>query len=215
MLKNEISGTQRIAPNVEEANEILANNFFNRLTKTNVYVYFISYTAILCYFIYYSLNHMSILNFLCALASGFFVWTFVEYSMHRFSFHYKSSYSAIKLFTFLFHGVHHAYPRDISRSITPLFMSALIAISFFIIFKKISPIYSEGIFSGFILGYLLYTIIHDSTHHFALNYPALKQLKINHMNHHYYNTNKNFGVTSPLWDFVFGTYSSRTTKFED
>ena len=58
----------------------------------------------------------------------------------------------------------------------------------------------------FILGYLVYDYIHYATHHFPMRHPALHFLKRFHLQHHYGAEGLRYGVSSPLWDRVFGTY---------
>jgi len=132
-------------------------------------------------------------------------WSFVEYTTHRFVFHWTPQNRFLKLLVFISHGVHHAYPQDVSRSITPLVISLPLASIFYFLFTLVFNTYAGGVFTGFLLGYFLYTIIHDSAHHFPMNYPVLKQIKRNHLRHHYFDDSKNFGVTHAFWDLVFKT----------
>ena len=39
-----------------------------------------------------------------------------------------------------------------------------------------------------------------------MKHPALHFLKVYHLRHHYGADGKRYGVSSPLWDRVFGTY---------
>jgi sterol desaturase/sphingolipid hydroxylase (fatty acid hydroxylase superfamily) len=55
------------------------------------------------------------------------------------------------------------------------------------------------------MGYLIYDITHYATHHFPMRGKVLKFLKRYHMQHHYKTPDQRFGVSSPLWDWVFGT----------
>jgi sterol desaturase/sphingolipid hydroxylase (fatty acid hydroxylase superfamily) len=61
------------------------------------------------------------------------------------------------------------------------------------------------LFAGFMLGYLAYDLIHYATHHFTMRSGAAKYLKRYHMQHHHKTPEQRFGVSSPLWDAVFGT----------
>jgi sterol desaturase/sphingolipid hydroxylase (fatty acid hydroxylase superfamily) len=60
-------------------------------------------------------------------------------------------------------------------------------------------------FAGFIFGYILYDEIHYATHHAPMKGPVGRFLKQYHVLHHYQNPAKRYGVSSPLWDYVFGT----------
>ena len=62
---------------------------------------------------------------------------------------------------------------------------------------------------GFIIGYLIYDYIHYSTHHFPMRSGLAKYLKHYHLKHHYSGEGGRYGVSSPLWDWVFGTDPSR------
>src|SRR5438045_2776948 len=43
---------------------------------------------------------------------GVVIWSFVEYTMHRFVFHYEPKTRWGQTLHFLVHGVHHDYPSD-------------------------------------------------------------------------------------------------------
>jgi hypothetical protein len=89
---------------------------------------------------------------------GILIWTLVEYTMHRWVFHYQPTSRWGKQFHFLLHGVHHDYPKDASRLVMPpvvsiplaLFFSAL----FFLAFGRVAP----AAFAGFLGGYLFITM---------------------------------------------------------
>ncbi len=55
------------------------------------------------------------------------------------------------------------------------------------------------------LGYLIYDITHYATHHFTMRRGIFKFLKRYHLKHHYKTPDLRYGVSSPLWDWVFGT----------
>jgi sterol desaturase/sphingolipid hydroxylase (fatty acid hydroxylase superfamily) len=57
------------------------------------------------------------------------------------------------------------------------------------------------------VGYTIYGLVHHVIHH-RRNSPTnkyLNDLRAWHMRHHYSPRSGNFGVTTPLWDHVFGT----------
>ena len=67
------------------------------------------------------------------------------------------------------------------------------------------PYWIAPTFAGFITGYLIYDMTHYATHHWAMRSGYLKFVKRYHMQHHYKTPDRRFGVSSPLWDMVFGT----------
>lgn len=145
--------------------------------------------------------HFAILTFM----AGLFIWTLLEYLIHRFVFHYHPKSERGKRISFLIHGVHHGYPRDKTRLVMPLPVSVPLAILFYFVFKFIFGEYYLTYYAGLVVGYLCYDYIHYATHHFPMKKGIGKFLKVYHLKHHFRNENKSFGVSSPLWDYVFGT----------
>ena len=60
-------------------------------------------------------------------------------------------------------------------------------------------------YAGFAVGYLAYDGTHYAVHHFKQTSRIGKFLKRHHMLHHHADHDGGFGVSSPLWDYVFGT----------
>ncbi len=150
------------------------------------------------------------LYILLAFIAGLFIWTFTEYAMHRFVFHFKPRNSFQERISFLFHGVHHAQPQCKTRLVMPLPVSIPLALAFYGLFYLILNIllrvnWLDPLFSGFVTGYLIYDLTHYATHHFPMRSGYLKFLKRYHMQHHYKAPDKLFGVSSPIWDYVFNT----------
>jgi 4-hydroxysphinganine ceramide fatty acyl 2-hydroxylase len=141
---------------------------------------------------------------------GILVWSFTEYTLHRFIFHFVPKSGWGKQIHFLFHGVHHDYPNDSTRLVMPPIVSIPLAALFYFLFTKIlGAYYLPPFFAGFIAGYLSYDLTHYAVHHFGLHGKISLYLKQQHMRHHYMDPDNNYGVSSPLWDFVFGTYAKR------
>ena len=136
---------------------------------------------------------------------GIFMWTFIEYVIHRFAFRYNPKSERGKKIHFLVHGIHHDYPRDSTRLVMPLLVSIPLAVFFYFIFLLIFGTYYLNIYGGFVFGYLAYDSIHYATHHFTMKSGMSKFIKEYHLKHHYVNPGKSFGVSNPLWDYVFRT----------
>jgi sterol desaturase/sphingolipid hydroxylase (fatty acid hydroxylase superfamily) len=141
---------------------------------------------------------------------GLAFWTIAEYMLHRFLFHFAPRNAWQERISFLFHGVHHAQPQCKTRLVMPPAVSIPLAAVFYGLFWLIvgviigAPQWVAPLFAGFILGYIAYDMTHYSTHHFPVR-GYFRFLKIYHMNHHYKTPDMKFGVTSPVWDRVFGT----------
>ena len=142
---------------------------------------------------------------------GVFVWTITEYIVHRFVFHFEPSSPEMQRLFFLFHGVHHAQPQCKTRLVMPPIVSIPLAAFFYGLFYLLLVVvlgaqaWLAPMFAGFVTGYLAYDLTHYATHHFPMRWGFLKYLKRYHMQHHYKTPSQRFGVSSPLWDIVFGT----------
>jgi sterol desaturase/sphingolipid hydroxylase (fatty acid hydroxylase superfamily) len=155
--------------------------------------------------VYFGYNKCSVQYGTLFVLIGILLWTILEYIIHRFIFHYMPSSENGKKIHFLVHGVHHDYPRDSTRLVMPLIVSVPLAIIFYLLFFYTAGNYNLNFFAGLVIGYLCYDSIHYATHHFKMNKGISKFLKEYHLRHHYNDPSKSFGVSSPLWDYVFGT----------
>ncbi|HVN55541.1 MAG TPA: sterol desaturase family protein [Anaerolineaceae bacterium] len=146
---------------------------------------------------------------------GVLVWSFSEYNLHRFVFHFRPRSPRQERVIFLFHGVHHAQPQCKTRLVMPPIVSIPLGVVFYALFTLIasllgSPHWAPPLISGFTFGYLTYDLTHYATHHFPMRWGFLKFLKRYHMLHHYRTPDQRFGVSSPLWDVVYGTMPVET-----
>lgn len=62
---------------------------------------------------------------------GIFIWSLVEYSMHRWVIHYEPRSTWGKRLHFMLHGVHHDYPNDATRLVMPPSVSIPLALVFY------------------------------------------------------------------------------------
>ena len=149
----------------------------------------------------------SFLTRLAYFILGGFLWTFFEYFLHRFAFHYQPKSVIGKALLDRFHIYHHNDTKDETQVCIPLYISLPAWALLFGIFSLFLGFYKASLFiSGFALMTIIYDIVHFSTHYMPARNPFLKFLKKHHALHHFSDHHKRFGVTSPLWDFVFRTY---------
>ncbi|NQX54524.1 sterol desaturase family protein [Pedobacter panaciterrae] len=193
---------------------IFKHPFLEAISKTRpwvIYTLYIPMVICLVYYAHYAYQYAIGLMALVFLA-GMFNWTLFEYLTHRFLFHFKARTPIAKRLVYIFHENHHEFPRDINRLFMPpvpsLILSATVFLSFYGISSLIlgTPGYGIAFFAGFIFGYLLYVSLHFAIH----AYPPPKYLKVlwrNHYLHHYKYPDHFYGVSSPLWDTLFGTKS--------
>ena len=142
---------------------------------------------------------------------GLFLWTIAEYTLHRFLFHHNPTTPRQERIFFLFHGVHHAQPQVKTRLVLPPAVSFPLAFISFGIYYLIlafllhSPQWVAPLMAGFLAGYLVYDLTHYAQHHFPMHAGYAKYIKRYHMQHHYKDPETRFGVSSPIWDWVFRT----------
>jgi 4-hydroxysphinganine ceramide fatty acyl 2-hydroxylase len=148
---------------------------------------------------------LSILTVAEFFGLGLIIWTLLEYIIHRYAFHYEPKSRIGKQFHFIVHGVHHDYPNDAKRLVMPPAVSIPLAILFYALFAFLFRSNSPAIWAGFVGGYVGYDSIHYAIHHFPMKSGILNQLKQHHLRHHYHDDHLGYGVSSPLWDYIFGT----------
>ncbi len=151
------------------------------------------------------------LGALARFATGVVVFTFVEYFLHRLYFHHNfGDHFEGRLQAFMVHGYHHEFPNDRLRLVAPLLLSLTVATPIALVYYFTAGSYFWlACFAGSIVGYLAYDWIHYYTHHFTPTTRVGKFMRRYHMEHHYKDSNAHFGISSPFWDLVFGTW--RTT----
>ena len=136
---------------------------------------------------------------------GWLTFTWVEYQVHRHVFHLPTYTAWRKNFQYVVHGVHHEFPKDKDRLAMPPLLSITIATILLILLKLVLGDYVFAFLPGFLVGYACYLLVHYVVHVYAPPKNILKILWRNHSIHHYKEGDLLFGVSSPLWDYIYGT----------
>ncbi len=192
--------------NSSESVRMFKSDLLEFFSKVYFFVPLIIYIPVIIYLIYkaFFMAGMSVLLFAALFVAGIFVWTFVEYIMHRFVFHYVPKAKWAYRLHFIFHGVHHDYPNDLKRLVLPPSASIPLALFFYFLYAALLPdTYVFAFFPGFIGGYLVYDMTHYAIHHFNFKSGIWKKIKQHHMLHHYQDPTRGYGVSSDLWDKIF------------
>jgi 4-hydroxysphinganine ceramide fatty acyl 2-hydroxylase len=165
------------------------------------------YMPVVCCMLYLSLwqRKLPILTVAGLFVLGVLLWTLLEYLIHRYIFHYEPKSHLGKRLHYIVHGVHHDYPNDARRLVMPPSISVPLAVLFYILFLLIFGHLAPGVFAGLVFGYVCYDMLHYATHHFPMKRGLWLWLKQYHLRHHYKNDDAGFGISSPIWDYVFGT----------
>lgn len=198
---------------------IFADPFLESLSKTRPWIIYSMYIPLSIYMVYYSTVNFQYSGYLIAalFLTGVLCWTLFEYIAHRYLFHFHAESKIGQRLVYIFHGNHHEYPRDRMRLFMPPVPSIIFATIVFSIIWMLSWLltgtgdYSIIFFPGFLVGYLLYVSMHYAIHAYAPP-KQLKGLWRNHHLHHYKYPEKGFGVSSSLWDTVFGTLPDENEK---
>lgn len=196
---------------------LFKNPFLEMLTKTHPLVIWGMYIPILSYIIYLGATKYDfgttriILTFL----GGALFWTLFEYIAHRFLFHLVSDKPGMQKFAYILHGNHHHYPRDKQRLFMPPVPSLILASIIFGTTYLILGSTAFMFFPGFMIGYLMYGTMHYAIHAWNPPFKWMKPLWRNHHLHHYKNEHNGFGVSTTIWDHVFGTMFDLKNEKED
>ncbi len=194
--------------NKDETVRLFKNDLLESLSKVHWSVPLYIYIPIISLLIYkgFTASELPVYQIALLVIYGIIIWTLTEYLLHRFVFHYQPKGKLGQRIHFLFHGVHHAYPKDSKRLVMPPAVSLILSILFFLLFRKIlGHYYIYFFFAGFLAGYLFYDITHYAIHHFNMHNKFWLYIKNHHSKHHYQNPELGFGVSQPVWDFILGT----------
>lgn len=140
------------------------------------------------------------------LTLGLAVWSFGEYVLHRFLMHEMKG----RGITSREHLLHHADPeRNGGRPVLSWIGIAVVGAVLFLAPGLLLFGYSTGwaTYAGWLLGYGIYQQIHNRAHSHGPRTVYGVWVRRNHFFHHHGHPMLNHGVTSPVWDKVFGTYA--------
>lgn len=190
---------------------IFENRLLEALTRTHfafpVILYLLIALSMLTYAVLYSKLAMWKVCYLFPL--GMFTFSLVEYSIHRWIFHFHAVTEKQLEVKYKIHGVHHEYPRDKDRLVMPPVLSLGMALLFYAVFSFIFDSYVWLFFPGFAVGYSFYLLIHYAVHRYRPPKGILKFWWTHHALHHYKSDDAAFAVSNPFWDYLFGTMPNR------
>ncbi|XP_042062989.1 dihydroceramide fatty acyl 2-hydroxylase FAH1-like [Salvia splendens] len=187
----------------KESPRFFHNDFIERFTRTPWWVVPLFWLPIVWWLVS-SKNG----SHLVVAGGGVLLFSLLEYCLHRFLFHFKTTTYWGNTVHYILHGCHHKHPMDHLRLVLPPPLAALFIITFWYITKLfIAEPYLSALIGGELLGYIIYDCTHYHLHH-AKSFTPLLLKKRYHMSHHFRIHEKGFGVTTTFWDWVFGTLPS-------
>jgi sterol desaturase/sphingolipid hydroxylase (fatty acid hydroxylase superfamily) len=135
--------------------------------------------------------------------AGLVAWTLIEYLLHRALFHHAPILSQI-------HDHHHHSPQELIG--TPAWASlmvGLVAVAW-PSWKAFGYDLATAATAGVVTGYLWYVFVHYAAHHWRPRRGSyLYGVRLRHARHHHQSQSGNFGVTTAVWDHLFGTALKR------
>jgi sterol desaturase/sphingolipid hydroxylase (fatty acid hydroxylase superfamily) len=168
-------------------------------SKTNYWATYIVDMSLLTFFLAWDVArlHVGGAAMLALFPAGVFAWTLSEYAFHRWVYHLGFAITRSG------HEKHHEDPT--AYLAMPWFFTPLLFLPAQLL---VSGWYEVGGFStllaGWFGGFIGYSFMHHSLHHYKLKYAWFRHLQSEHRIHHAL-PETNFGVTMRFWDRVFGT----------
>lgn len=143
-----------------------------------------------------------------SLAIGLLSWGLFEYSIHRWVLHRVPPREGAGLPGNRTHLAHHADPNALDRLNVQLSESLPICVVYFLAAWGLTFDFRAATFAydGLMLGYFFYEFLDYQAHHGAARGRVVRYFRRYHLLHHHYNARVRFGVTSPLFDYLFGTF---------
>ena len=140
---------------------------------------------------------------MAAALTGAAAWTATEYGLHRFAMHEMRG----KGMASVEHLKHHA---DVTYFAPASKKAASAAATTVVAFPLATALagrrWATAFTGGLITTYYAYEIAHRRTHTHPPTNAYGRWARRNHLHHHFGAPMRNFGVTTPVWDRVFGTY---------
>jgi len=204
-----------VTPKNKGRKQLFKSQFLERLTRTHIAIpitIFVVYAVSLLTYSIYTVQSLSIQQTVMFFFVGLFFFTLVEYVMHRYLFHIGTGTKKREKFQYTLHGVHHEYPKDKERLAMPPVMSITISTLLLFLFKFIIGDIVFAFLPGFLVGYAFYLVMHYIQHIFKAPKGFFNSWWANHAVHHYKDQTKAYGVTSPFWDYVFGTMPTKKVE---
>jgi sterol desaturase/sphingolipid hydroxylase (fatty acid hydroxylase superfamily) len=201
--------TTEVKPHHSGTKQLFKNPILEKLSRTHIAVPLVIFALYSVGLLYWSITHTALSGVTAAglFLLGTLTFTWVEYNVHRYLFHMAIYTKAREKLQYTLHGVHHEYPKDKTRLAMPPLLSITIATILLLVFRVIMGDYVFAFLPGFLVGYASYLGVHYMVHAYQPPKNFLKALWINHGVHHYKNGESVFGVSSPLWDYIYGTMS--------
>jgi sterol desaturase/sphingolipid hydroxylase (fatty acid hydroxylase superfamily) len=136
--------------------------------------------------------------------AGATTWSLLEYIIHRWFSHHPR---LLKNPFGVEHTAHHSKGNHFAPSWKKIVFAGLgvpVTLGPTILLLGMAP--GIAYVAGLIGFYLIYEAFHRFEHIHEGWGPYSRWARRHHFYHHFHNPKVNYGVTSPIWDWIFGTY---------
>lgn len=135
---------------------------------------------------------------------GMMGWSFSEYALHNWGGHKargRNPFSREHLKHHKIKGYFSATSQKVMAAVAVWTVAAGLA------WLALGPVWGLALATGFVVGYGSYELVHRRLHtHPPTNFYG-RWARKHHFYHHFMRATSNHGVTSPVWDMVFGTHA--------
>lgn len=192
---------------MHEAVKSQSRNHFKAYTP---YIFYIPLLVVMCT-ICAMREERSPLMVVALLATGLLSWGFIEYFVHRFILHSRFKLKGFRLPGNITHLNHHARPQAVDRLHVALSESIPVSAIYGVLAWAVLGSWQSAVWSytGMMAGYFFYEFLDHQAHHGSSRNRLVRYFRNYHLQHHHEDALVRYGVTSPLFDYIFGTYHPR------
>jgi len=193
----------------EQSPRLFQNDLVEMLSRTSPGVVVAIYLPTALGLLWYSVARggVPVPTTVLVAAVGAAAWTLTEYWLHRAIMHWVPNNGWGARMHFWIHGIHHEWPKDPYRLVMPPSVSLVLFFLFLALWTAVFGRSGWAFHGGFTLGYLAYDLSHYFYHHRKPEREWLVRLQRHHLRHHFHPRyeERNFAITVPWWDRIFGT----------
>jgi sterol desaturase/sphingolipid hydroxylase (fatty acid hydroxylase superfamily) len=181
-----------------------------QVDRFQLYKPFIFYTAVLCFMqsAVVRSGESSPASAAGLFVAGLLTWGLYEYAVHRWVLHREPKAEGFNLPGNLTHLRHHADPNSLQRLNVQLSESVPVCLVYVLAAWGLTGSWQAAthLFTGLIAGYFFYEYLDFKAHHGTSRGRLTRYFRKYHLQHHHFDATVRFGVTSPLFDYLFGTF---------
>jgi sterol desaturase/sphingolipid hydroxylase (fatty acid hydroxylase superfamily) len=178
--------------------------------RFQLYKPYIFYTAVILFMqaAVVRSGESSLMTFAGLFVVGLLTWGLYEYATHRWVLHREPKAEGFNLPGNLTHLRHHADPDSLARLNVQLSESVPVCVVYFLLAWALAGNWQAAthLYTGLIAGYFFYEYLDFQAHHGTSRGRLTRYFRKYHLQHHHYDATVRFGVTSPIFDYIFGTF---------